>query len=206
MAILLRRGSRISAEAGGTGNGGNIRISSPIIVGIGNSDIIATAVRGRGGNIQLTTQALLSLKYRPALTPANDITASSEFGLNGNVQVNTIGINPANSLNALPTNITDSSTQIADRCGNTQTSSFIATGRGGIPQGPKKRGSDRPWHDLRPLTAANPVVTSIAITNSVEPLIEASSIQIDKTGLISLVAAKPIGLLAAATCGMGESH
>jgi large exoprotein involved in heme utilization and adhesion len=50
--------------------------------------------------------------------------------LEGNVQVNTIGINPANALNELPSEVVDSSTQIADRCGNSKTSSFVATGRG----------------------------------------------------------------------------
>ena len=204
--LLLRQDSQISTESRGLDNGGNITIDSPIIVGLENSDIIANAVRGKGGNIQITTQSLFGLKYRPALTAENDITASSEFGINGNVQVNTIGINPANSLNALPTDITDSSRQITDRCSNAKGGSLVATGRGGIPQGPKKQGSDRPWHDLRPLTATNPAVTPVAMTNPVKPLIEASSIQIDKTGLISLVAAKPIGLPSAATCGMGESH
>ena len=204
-SILLRRGSQITTTAEGNGNGGNIVINAPVITGLENSDIIANAFKGAGGSIQITTQGIIGLNYRTALTNENDITASSEFGVNGNVQVNTVGVNPTHSLNALPTDITDSSRQIADRCNAAKTSSFIATGRGGIPNNPnQRRGSDRPWHDLRPLTATNPAVTPVAMTNPVKPLIEASSIQIDKTGLISLVAAKPIGLPSTATCGIDE--
>jgi large exoprotein involved in heme utilization and adhesion len=52
-----------------------------------DSDIIANAVKGKGGNIQINTQSIFGLKYRDQFTPNNDITASSQFGINGNVQV-----------------------------------------------------------------------------------------------------------------------
>ncbi len=212
-SIFLRRGSRINATAAGIGNGGNIEINSPIIVGLENSDIITNAIQGTGGNIKINTQGLFGLQYRTALTPDNDITASSEFGINGNVQVNTIGINPANSLNELPVDIIDSSRQIADRCGNAKNSSFIATGRGGIPQDPmRRRSSDRPWTDTRPLTPTRS--TLIQPTGSAQPLIEASAIQVDESGAIVLgtsstnvlMDAKPTVLPSAVTCGMGQSH
>ena len=214
-SLILRRGSSITATAGGSGNGGNITIDSPIIVGLEDSDIIANASAGRGGNIAITTQDIVGLKYRPALTPYSDITASSDFGINGNVQVSTLGIDPANSLNALPTDITDSSRQIADRCGASKNSSFIATGRGGIPKNPsQRRGSDRSWNDLRPFTATNSPV-SITITPQTQPLIEASAVQIDSSGTVALIAlivspptlerpSKTIGLQAATTCGISE--
>ena len=206
--VLLRQGSSITATAGGFGNGGNITIDSPIIVGLENSDVIANASRGRGGNVAITTQDIVGLKYRPALTPDNDITASSEFGISGNVQVNTLGIDPASSLNILPTDIPDSSRRIADRCGASKTSSFIATGRGGIPQGPhKNRGSDRSWNDLRPLTATN---SSVSITPSIQLLTEASAIQMGPSGTVVLIASPPIfegssktiRLQSATTCGI----
>jgi large exoprotein involved in heme utilization and adhesion len=57
------------------------------------------------------------LQFRPHLTDESDITASSDFGINGNVPVNTIDMNPANALNSLPIEVSDSSHQIADRCG-----------------------------------------------------------------------------------------
>ncbi len=209
-ALILRQGSRITSTAGGAGNGGNITIDSPIIVGLEDSDIIANAVQGKGGNIQITTQSIFGLEYRTALTPENDITASSEFGINGNVEVNTIGINPANALNALPIDVVDSSRQIADRCGNAKGGSLVATGRGGMPQGPtKKTGSDRTWHDLRPQTTSYSA-TPVAIVNPIESLIEASAIEVDESGAIALVTATPLGTRiahqTAATCGLGDGH
>ena len=147
-----------------------------------------------------------SRKYPSRITAS----ALSPESINGNVQVNTIGINPANSLNTLPTDITDSSTQIADRCSNAKNSSFTPTGRGGIPQGPTKRhGTDRPWNDLRSLTASHSVATPIALSNPIKSIVEASSLQVDESGAIVLVAAKPLGTRigrpsTATTCGMGR--
>jgi filamentous hemagglutinin family protein len=111
--LVLRDHSSISATAGGAGKGGNIEIQSPIVLGLDNSDIIANAIRGQGGNIQIATQGLLGLKYRDRLTLDNDITASSEFGVSGTVQVNTIGIDPNAGLTALPADIIDPSGVVA---------------------------------------------------------------------------------------------
>ncbi len=204
-SLLLRHGSKISATAGGRGSGGNLSIHAPIVLGLEDSDIKARAFQGQGGRITLTTQSVFGLQYRDRLTADSDITASSEFGINGNVSINIIGINPANALNTLPIDIVDSSTQIADRCGAAKTSSFIATGRGGMPQSPAQRKkSDRPWNDLRSnsLQASAPV-NSIAEKHS-QPIVEASAIQLDALGTIALVAPSPIERPSAATCGMGD--
>jgi filamentous hemagglutinin family protein len=173
-SLVLRQGSRITATAGGSGNGGNITIDSPIIVGIGNSDIVANAVNGKGGTIKIKTQSLFGLQYRTALTAGNDITASSEFGRNGNVQVNTIGINPVNSLNVLPTDITDSSRQITDRCGDSKMSSFIVTGHGGLSNNPLHRlKNTRSWGDLRIMDGTHSsVITSVELNHSLSTLMD----------------------------------
>ncbi len=209
-SLILREGSGITATAGGTGNGGNITINSPIIVGLENSDIIANAVRGNGGEIKITTQNLFGLAYRPKLTSDNDITASSEFGISGNVRVNTIGINPTNALNALPSEVADSSRQIADRCDNAKGGRFIITGRGGMSQEPmRKRTSDRSWYDLRPLSTSPQRLKITAIPSTLQPLtesvprtivsespmkqlVEASTIEVNATGAIALVASQSI--------------
>ena len=78
--LILRNGSLITTNATGTSSGGNILINAPVIVGLENSDIVANAIQGRGGNIQITTESIFGLKYRSQLTPENDITASSKFG------------------------------------------------------------------------------------------------------------------------------
>jgi filamentous hemagglutinin family protein len=201
--MSLRRDSKINAAAAGLGNGGNIRITSPIIIGLENSDIIASAIKGQGGNIRITTQSLFGLKYRDRPTLDNDITASSEFGINGSVQVNTIGINPANTLNELPHEITDSSRQISDRCGTAKTSSFIATGRGGVPQDPiKNNHTNRTWHDVRTNSLQTSSIVIPIATQPIEPLVEASGIEVDTTGAIALVSAKSIASQLGATCGL----
>jgi large exoprotein involved in heme utilization and adhesion len=142
--ILMRNKSEISTEAGGTGNGGNIDVDSRFIVAVPNEDsnIIANAFQGRGGNINITTQRIFGLEYRPRLTPQSDITASSEFGVNGTVQINTPGIDPNRGLAQLPANVVDATGLIDRRCvvagGTAQISRFTVTGRGGLPPNPNE--------------------------------------------------------------------
>ncbi|MEA5513413.1 S-layer family protein [Nodularia sp. UHCC 0506] len=152
--LLMRDRSQITSTAQGNGNGGNITMNSPIIFGWENSDIIANAFQGKGGNINIQAQGILGLEFRQQLTPENDITASSQFGLSGTVQVNTVGVDPNSGLVELPTNVTDPSQQITTGCSNTTDSSFVSTGRGGIPQNPTQEvRSDRPWSDVRNISA-----------------------------------------------------
>ncbi|WP_420832787.1 filamentous hemagglutinin N-terminal domain-containing protein [Nostoc edaphicum] len=190
--LLMRHGSFISAEAGSNGNGGNITINAPNIVGLENSDIIANAEKGRGGNIQITTQGIIGLKYRPELTPENDITASSQFGVSGTVQVNTIGVDPNSGLVELPANVTDPSQQIATGCAGNEGSRFVATGRGGVPQNPNQEArSNRTWSDIRDLSAYRKTSEITAqISPSPEVLVQATSWRRNSQGKIELVAAQ----------------
>ncbi len=194
--LVLRSNSLISTEAKGVGNGGNITINSPIILGLENSDIIANAIQGNGGNIEITTQGIIGLEFRSTLTPrtdlTNDITASSQFNVNGTVQINSIGVDPNSGLIELPANITDPSQQIAVGCADTSGSSFVATGRGGIPQNPNQEvRSDRTWSDIRDLSAyrRNSSVTA-QISTSPEVLVQATSWRRNVQGKIELVADK----------------
>ncbi len=164
-ALVSRHGSQITATAGGSGNGGNITINAPVILGLENSDIIANAVTGNGGNIQITTQGIFGFQYSNQLTPDSDIVASSQFGVNGTVQIHLLSVDPTNGLAQLPTNLTDGSRQIAQGCSDNQGSSFVATGRGGLPANPDDTvDSSRGWTDLRlsALPASSP-------TNSRKP-------------------------------------
>jgi filamentous hemagglutinin family protein len=193
-SLLMRRVSLVSATAGGMGDGGNITINSPIIAGFENSDIIATAVRGRGGNIQITTEGIFGLKFRPQLTRANDITASSQFGINGTVQVNTIGVDPSTGLVALPVDLTDPSRQIATGCAASGDSSFVVTGRGGLPDSPTQPlRSDRTWADTRDLSAFRSPSTGQPFRQPVETLptpfpLEATMLHRNANGGLELVA------------------
>ncbi len=205
--LLLRHGSFITTNAAGTGNGGNITINSPIIVGLENSDIIANAVKGNGGNIDITTQGIIGLQYRNTLTPrtdpTNDITASSQFNVNGTVQINNIGVDPNSGLVELPENVTDHSQQIASGCSANQGSSFVATGRGGIPQNPNQQlTSLRPWSDTRDISAyRNTGAVTALIPESGEVLVQATGWRRNADGKIEIFADKsPTQQQPALTC------
>ena len=137
--LWLRNGSLISATAGNDGNGGNIDLSANFILAFAkdNSDITANAFKGKGGNIRITTQAIFGMQFRPRLTPLSDITASSDFGVNGTVNINTPGVDPSKGLTNLPVDIGDASKLVSQKClADRQDSAFIITGRGGIPTSP----------------------------------------------------------------------
>jgi large exoprotein involved in heme utilization and adhesion len=196
-ATILRRKSQITTNAGANANGGDIKINSPLIVGWENSDIIANAIAGRGGNIEIVTQGIFGLKYRDRLTPESDITASFQFGVNGTVDINNFGVDPNSGLVELPANVTDPSQQIASGCSANQGSSFVATGRGGIPQNPNQQMTSdvydglglRTWSDIRNLSAYRKTSEITAqIPPSPETLIQATSWHRNDQGKIELVA------------------
>ncbi|MGA7937278.1 MAG: S-layer family protein [Kovacikia sp.] len=206
--VLMRHGSLISATAGtasGNGNGGNIRIDTTFLVAAPNenSDIVANAFRGRGGNIQITAQSVIGIKPQDRLTPFSDITASSEFGLNGTVVLNTPNTDPSRGLSELPASIVDSSKLIVQGCGvqNASTySRFVVTGRGGLPADPAALPTESDTlSDLgTPLTPiadrpSNLPTTALADPKSAgldapPPLIEAQGWIVDAKGQIILVA------------------
>ncbi|AUT00546.1 filamentous hemagglutinin [Nostoc sp. CENA543] len=201
--LFLRQDSKITATASGLGDGGNITINTPIITGWENSDIIANAVRGRGGNIQITSQGIIGLEYRPQITAENDITASSQFGVSGTVQVNTTGVDPNSGLVELPANVADPSQQIATGCTDTSGSSFIATGRGGIPQNPTQEvRSDRTWSDIRNISAFQKKPALQAQTSKYpELLVQATGWQRNPQGKIELITDKSsVNLQPSLTC------
>ncbi|QLE44565.1 S-layer family protein [Nostoc sp. C052] len=195
--LLLRHNSLISTTSAGNGNGGNISINAPIIAGLENSDIVANAVKGKGGNIDITTQGIIGLEYRNTLNPrenqTNDITASSEFNINGTVQINNVGVDPNSGLVELPENPTDPSQQIASGCSANQGSRFVATGRGGVPQNPNQQvTSDRTWDDMRDISAYRKKSSVTAqLPTTPETLIQATGWGQNAQGKIELVANQP---------------
>jgi filamentous hemagglutinin family protein len=197
--LLLRNGSLITATSKGLGNGGNINLNSSTIVGLGNSDIIANAIQGQGGKIQITTNGIFGLKFRPQLTSGNDITASSEFGFSGTVSVNTIGVDPNSGLVALPVDTVDPSQKIATGCEAKQVSSFVATGRGGVPENPIQNVvSDRTWSDIRAMNKQSVAIAPIPPASL--PLMEATAWQVNAQGQPELMAARSPEMLQV-TCG-----
>ncbi|MDY6900359.1 MAG: S-layer family protein, partial [Cyanobacteriota bacterium] len=193
-SLLMRRGSGINTESLGTGNGGNLTINSPIIAGFENSDIIANAIQGNGGNIDITTQGIFGLEFRDELSESSDITASSQFGLSGTVEINNLSIDPSSGLVELDVELSDESQQIASGCSSNADSSFVATGRGGISKNPNEQvDANLTWSDIRDLSAFrkqnNNTVERIQISNK-PAIVEATGFKRNKNGEIELVALK----------------
>ena len=202
-----RNNSNITATAGGTGNGGNISLSSLFMISVPseNSDLFANAFFGKGGQIDINTQGLFGLGFRPRLTPLSDITASSEFGVQGTVSITTPGVDPSKGLSNLPADTSDASKLVAEKClADRQDSSFVITGRGGVPASPFDtiNAVNIPDHlgSISNQTASNAsnVITSIAANPSdrlsnqtPDRIVEAQGWIINTQGQISLVAQAP---------------
>ncbi|AFZ18249.1 two-partner secretion domain-containing protein [Allocoleopsis franciscana] len=197
--------SLISASALNNANGGNVTIDSTLIVatppiGPEGSDIIANAEQGNGGRVNITTQGLFGIQFRPQRTPKNDITVSSTFGLSGTFALNTPGVDPSRGLAQLPTNLVDASQQIDQRCtpkAANQGGSFTVTGRGGIPPSPNDT------LQAESLITPNWVILDFETENNTPPapttpsnsapkqLVEAQGWRINEQGQVVLTASAP---------------
>ncbi|PSB56473.1 filamentous hemagglutinin, partial [Chroococcidiopsis cubana CCALA 043] len=92
--LQLRDGSSISATAGlerGGGNGGNITIDTDTLAALNGSSITANAFTGRGGNIRISTAGIFQ-------SPDSIFDASSQFGVDGTVEVRNLGLEPDEAL------------------------------------------------------------------------------------------------------------
>ena len=158
--FLLRNNSNISTTAGNQkapGNGGNIRITTPLLTTVPNenSDITANAFQGQGGKIKINTQGIFGIGISPTNTSGNDITAFSQTDplLNGIIAVDISGIDPSQGLVNIPVAVVDASEKIATSCSSDNErdeSQFIITGRGGLPPSPNDPlTADAIWEDTR---------------------------------------------------------
>jgi large exoprotein involved in heme utilization and adhesion len=144
--LLLRNGSLVVAEAFNQADGGNIDIDADIILAVPteNSDIIANALEGNGGRITLTGERILGLTPRSGLTTeelrnniSSDVSASSRSGQQGEVVVENLGVDPSQGVTELP--VLSSAPDVQQDClavNESGTSSFVVTGRGGLPTSP----------------------------------------------------------------------
>ncbi|MBD1810014.1 filamentous hemagglutinin N-terminal domain-containing protein [Microcoleus sp. FACHB-SPT15] len=152
--ILLRNGSSITTNATGSNiPGGDISIYTDNLVAVPseNSDISANSANFRGGNVTVRADGIFGIEFQEQLTPLSDITATgitSEFS--GTVAIITPGIDPSRGLAELPTEVVDATGAISTGCRDVQGSSFIVTGRGGLPPTPQQAlGDDPRWRDWR---------------------------------------------------------
>ncbi|MGB3787571.1 MAG: filamentous hemagglutinin N-terminal domain-containing protein [Phormidesmis sp.] len=170
--LLLRNGGLISATAGTAaagGDGGNVSITSPtgfiLAIPDEDSDILANAFSGTGGNISINTQSIIGLEARRAIADngTNDIDASSEFGIDGTIILNNLELDPTEGIIELPVEAV-SPGQIAERClaDSTGQNAFVVTGQGGVTPGP----GDIVRNEALTVDVATTVTTDMAVVEA----------------------------------------
>ena len=171
--LQLSNNSSISAQAFNNSNGGNVIINADngfiIAYPNQNNDIIASAEEGKGGEINITAEALFGIEERPLNPRTNDINASSEFGLDGSININTPTVDPTSGLLELTEEVVDPAQLIAQNvCTQTANSQFVDIGKGGLPQNPQ----DRLAEDFIEVGLVAPVITSSETTEPTRTRIE----------------------------------
>jgi hypothetical protein len=126
--------SSITATVGGGPQtvGGNIRIDPDNVVLRFGSQIIANAYEGTGGSVSITSRGLF-------VSPDSTISASSEFGQSGQVEINSPESDLVGSVAVLPQSFLDAARLLRDRCaaGRAGSSgSFVILGRDSLPIAP----------------------------------------------------------------------
>ncbi|NER52394.1 MAG: S-layer family protein [Symploca sp. SIO1A3] len=184
-SIMLRNNSEIVAQAFGTANGGNITIDAGgfvLAVLSENSDVVANAFEGQGGNIFAKAAGIFGFRqFQDRRTPESDFTASSELGIDGTVEIITqdnLNFNlPSDFLNA----------EVSQGCqavGSQSGGQFYSLGKQGLPTNPyESLDSSDIWEDLQPLTPL--------AENSPERIVEATGWIVTEKGEVILVAQMP---------------
>jgi filamentous hemagglutinin family protein len=139
--IFMRESNNlISAQAANTANGGNLTIDTNFVVALPNqnNDILATAEAGDGGNINITAESLLGIEERASQpdNSTNDIDASSEFGLDGQVSIFTPDVNQTRGATELDAEVIEPQATVSQICSAQQLAtgnSLSVRGKGGIP-------------------------------------------------------------------------
>lgn len=195
--LILRRNSNITTNARGSNViGGNITLDTDILAAFENSDITANSEDFRGGNVIINTQAIFGTQFRDIMTAESDITATgANSQLNGNVQINTLDVDPTRGLVELPEDIVDRSRLIAQGCPANQGNTFIITGRGGVPSLPNELlRSDNPinvgWVSI---DESKPTKT-VAHNSQLTEIVEATSWEVNQKGEVILTAATPVNI------------
>ncbi|MDY6940692.1 MAG: S-layer family protein [Cyanobacteriota bacterium] len=195
-SLEMRQNAQISATAGGTGNGGNITIDTPILLALENSDISANAGQGTGGRVQIAARGVFGIAFREMTTPESDITATSERGIefNGVVEIQTPEIEPQAGLVELAENPIDPDLLLARGCGSERGNRFVEVGRGGLPDDPttvlqeRQSWSDaRDWRDLEDRGSVRSA--NVNTETERESLVEATGWVRRQDGRVELVAA-----------------
>ncbi|NEZ57579.1 filamentous hemagglutinin N-terminal domain-containing protein [Adonisia turfae] len=196
-ALILRGDSLISAEAFNDANGGNVNITTPFIIalspdGPNGNDIQAIARQGNGGRIAIQANTLFGIEENKATlgNRTNDIDASSEAGIDGEVIIETLQVDPDEGIDPLPSTL--ATPEISQGCQAGSNGQFIATGQGGLPSNPyEPLSSDGIQEDIYPAGQTIPQPVSTQQTDTTDTLIEAQGWNRDEQGNIVLLVTTP---------------
>lgn len=213
--LIMKNESLISASANNVATGGNVFISADYLIGLRptgreGSDIRANADRGNAGRVTITgwtgarTYGVFGFRQGRQPTRYNDITASSQSGAAGVVDVNSLELDPTQGVGELLVQLTDPSRQIQSGCvAASQAGSrrFVAIGRGGMPPNPAQplttdavlTATGQPLEQPEPQSAAAPHSPAPATATAHPPdeIVEASGWTIAPDGGILLTTAVP---------------
>jgi filamentous hemagglutinin family protein len=123
--------SVISASVGGGPQtvGGNITIDPEYVI-LNDSQIIANAYEGKGGNIRIIADVFLA-------SPDSIVDASSALGIDGTVDIRAPITNISGTLAPMQGNFLSTEALLRDRCiariRGERISSFVVSGRDGLP-------------------------------------------------------------------------
>jgi filamentous hemagglutinin family protein len=123
--------SKITASVGGGPDtvGGNITIDPEYVI-LNDSQIIANAYEGKGGNIRIIADVFLA-------SPDSIVDASSALGINGTVDIRAPITNISGTLAPMQGNFLSTEMLLRDRCiariRGEKYSSFVVRGRDGLP-------------------------------------------------------------------------
>ena len=198
--LILKENSSISAQAFNSANGGNVTIDTDFLIAFPNqnNDILANAFTGSGGKINITAKGVFGIAEGKSQQSSlsNDLDASSEFGLEGNVTLLFPQFTTTEGLFRLDSDFVNVNNLLENNfCKLSRDSQYLVTGRGGIPLSPEDDFTpEQTWSDWRILGGLpeNPTKSKMqAMPKEKEPVEPLEMIQgwtTDRHGKIVLTA------------------
>jgi large exoprotein involved in heme utilization and adhesion len=129
--FYLTAGEITTSVHGETGNGGNIALTAPFVI-LDQSEVIAQAIAGHGGNIMIDAG-----EYIPSSNSI--VSASSALGVSGNVVISGPRVDLNGTLVVLSSELRNPAALTRDSCSAQAPrpqSSLVEAGRGGLPEDP----------------------------------------------------------------------
>ncbi|MEM9276112.1 MAG: hypothetical protein AAGA80_24600 [Cyanobacteria bacterium P01_F01_bin.143] len=181
-------GAKVTVRNDGTGNTGNLNINADDILVDQGVGITASTELGDEDNIDVTTQGLF-------ISSNSLVSASSEFGLDGEINIDNFNGDHFLEFNQSPDNFLDETKEIITSCdvGDNQ---FAIAGQGGLPENPGQylRGQTL-WQDLRILSDNPNQITNnpdIPKDSQKPTILEAQTWKINQQGNVELLAHLPV--------------